>query len=108
MSEEPNNKFYSFASSFINEEKDREQRRLNLIIHNVPESELAESWKIADIECATDIFNVFLGADATVTKVVRLGKNQKPDKPIARLIKVTVDTLDTFQPFALVMLLILC
>ena len=37
--------------------------------------------------------NVYLGADATVTKAVRLGKNQKSDKP--RLIKVTVDTLES-------------
>ena len=80
----------------LNEEKERERRRLNLIIHNAPESAAqdAESRKTEDIECVTDIFNVFLGANATVTKAIRIGK--KPDKNSnkSRLMKVTVDTLE--------------
>ena len=54
----------------MNEEKDKEHRRLNLIIHNAPEStaELAASHKTEDIDLAIDIFNVYLGAKATVTK----------------------------------------
>jgi len=60
----------------MNEEKERECRQLNLIIHNAPESttELAESCKTDDIDCARDNFNIYLGARSTVTKALRLGK----------------------------------
>ena len=70
----------STIASIMNEEKERERRRLNLIIHNLSEStaELAESRKTEDIECVTDICNVCLGANATATKAIRLGK--KPNK----------------------------
>ena len=56
---------------------------------------MAESRKENDIDCATDIFNVYLGAKATVTKALRLGKktDKNADKP--RLMKVTVDTLES-------------
>ena len=64
---------------------------------NAPEStaELTETRKIHDIECATDIFNVYLGSKAIVTKALRLGKksDKNADKP--RLMKVTVDTLES-------------
>ena len=69
---------------------------MNLVIHNAPEStaELAETRKTDDIERATDIFNVYLGAKATVTKALKLGKksDKNADKP--RLTKVTVDTVE--------------
>ena len=80
----------------MNEEKERERRRLNLIIHNAPEStaDVPESHKTEDIERATDIFNVYLGAKTTVTKALRLGKKtESADKP--RLMKITVDTLES-------------
>ena len=89
----------SLASTIVstmNEEKERERRRLNLIIHNAPEStaDVPESRKTEDIERATDIFNVYLGAKATVTKALRLGrKTESANKP--RLMKVTVDTLES-------------
>ena len=56
---------------------------------------MAESRKENDIDCATDIFNVYLGAKTTVTKALRLGKktDKNADKP--RLMKVTVDTLES-------------
>ena len=65
--------------STMNEEKDKERRRLNLIIHNAPEStaDLAVSRKTEDIDLATNIFNVYLGAKATVTKALRLGKKKR-------------------------------
>ena len=81
----------------MNEEKEKERRRLNLIIHNVPESsaESAESRKSYDIEYAVDIFNTYLGAKTSVTRALRLGKkaDKNTDKP--RLMKVMVDTLDS-------------
>ena len=79
----------------INEERDREKRQLNLIVHNLTEStsDRGETRKSEDIKCSTDIFNNhdYLKAKATVTKAVRLGK--KSDKP--RLLKVTVDSIET-------------
>ena len=66
----PSKSIPSTIVNTINEEKEREHRRLNLIIHNAPEStaESAGSRKENDIDCATDIFNVYLGAKTTVTK----------------------------------------
>ena len=83
--------------STMNEEKDKERRWLNLIIHNAPEStaELADSRKTEDIDLATDIFNVYLGAKATVTKALRLGKKTEKNIDKPRLMKVTVDTLES-------------
>ena len=71
----------------INEEKDKEKRRLNLIIHNAPESsaESGDLHKQSDTEFAIDIFNNFLGAKAEVSKAIRLGA--KSDKP--RLLKIS-------------------
>ena len=89
----------SLASTIVstmNEEKEKERRRFNLIIHNVPEStaDVLESHKTEDIGCATDIFNVYLGTKATVTKALRLGKKTEgANKP--RLMKVTVDNLES-------------
>ena len=95
-SHEPPTAITNTIVNTLNEEKERERRRLNLIIHNAPESAAqdAESRKTEDIECATDIFNVFLGANATVTKAIRIGK--KPDKNSnkSRLMKVIVNTLE--------------
>ena len=56
---------------------------------------MAESLKIADIECATDIFNVYLSANATVTKSIRLAKKTDKNSNKPRLMKVTVDTLES-------------
>ena len=77
----------------MNEEKQRELRRLNLIIHNAPEStaKFVESCKTDDIDRATDIFNVYLDAKATVTKPLRLSKKADKNTEKPRLIKVTVD-----------------
>ena len=95
-SPEPPTAIASTIVNTLNEEKERERRRLNLIIHNAPEStaDTAESRKTEDIECATDILNVFLGANTMVTRAIRLGK--KPDKNSnkPRLMKITVDILE--------------
>lgn len=82
----------STVTTAFNEERDRERRQLNLIIHNLPESNASEgeARKTADINHVTDIFK-FLGAKANVTKAIRLGK--KCNKP--RLLKISVDTLES-------------
>jgi len=76
----------------INEEKEREKRQLNLIIHNLAESnlDLGEARKAEDIKHTLDIFNNYLGAKTTVRKAIRLGKRSA--KP--RLLKVTVDSVE--------------
>ena len=76
----------------INEEKEREKRQLNLIIHNLAESDLeqGEVRKAEDINHTLDIFNNYLGAKTTVSKAIRLGKRSA--KP--RLLKVTVDSVE--------------
>ena len=81
----PSETIASTIVSTMNEEKEKERRRLNLIIHNVPESsaESAGSRKSYDIEYAMDIFNTYLGAKTTVTKALILGKktDKNTDKP---------------------------
>ena len=81
----------STVTTAFNEERERERRQLNLIIHNLAESNAneGEARKTADIKHVADIFK-FLGAKASVTKAIRLGK--KSNKP--RLLKVSVDTLE--------------
>ena len=76
----------------MNEERDREKIQLNLIIHNLAESnsDHGETRKSEDIKHTTDIFN-YLRAKATVTKAIRLGK--KSEKP--RLLKVAVNTVES-------------
>ena len=76
----------------INEEKEREKRQLNLIIHNLAQSNLdqGEARKAEDIKHTLDIFNNYLGAKATVSRAIRLGKRSA--KP--RLLKVTVDSVE--------------
>ena len=92
----PSESLASTIVSTMNEEKERECRCLKLIIHNAPEStaDVPESHKTEDIEHATDILNVYLGAKATVTKALRLGKkSESANKP--RLMKVTLDSLES-------------
>lgn len=56
----------------INEEKERAKRQLNLIIHNLAESNLdqGEACRAEDIKHTLDIFNNYLGAKTTVSKAI--------------------------------------
>ena len=68
----------STVTTAFNEERERIQ--LNLIVHNLVESNTNEGVrKTDDIKYVTDIFK-FLGAKASVTKAIRLGK--KSNKPM--------------------------
>ena len=82
----------STVTTAFNEERERERRQLNLIVHNLAESNAnkGEARKTDDIKHVTDIFK-FLGAKASVTKTIQLGK--KSNK--LRLLKITVDTLES-------------
>jgi len=67
---------------------DKEKRCMNLIIHNLPESDATsgQDRKQHDISKVTEVFNKHLGLSANVTNAYRLGK--KSDK--TRLLKVLV------------------
>ena len=80
----------SFVSTFINEEKEKSKRKLNLIIHNVVEStkEDGAARKREDISCISDILQQFLGITVKIEKAFCLG--QRKEKP--RLLKITVNS----------------
>ena len=80
----------STVSSFLTEEKDRERRRLNLILHGVPESnsENIQTRKDHDSTMVQEIFDKHLGVSATIANPIRLGP--KSDKP--RLIRISVSS----------------
>ena len=72
----------------ISEEKEREKRKLNVILHNVaePTSDENNCRKKEDIEQVSNIFQKSLGVAVRVVNAVRLGT--RSDKP--RLLKVSV------------------
>lgn len=78
------------VSSCMSEEKEKQKRKLNLIMHNVPESSSTEGQqrKQDDIVKVREIFANTLQVTSKVTNAVRLGK--KGEK--TRLLKITVDS----------------
>ena len=79
------------VSSVINEEKDKQKRRLNLIVHNMTESnaDQPQTRKEQDIANFQDILTSQLDVRAHISNAIRLGKKGGP-KP--RLLKVTVES----------------
>ena len=75
----------------ISEQKEKEKRQLNLILHNIEESkeEDPQTRKRDDIKKATSLFTKCLGVETLVTNAIRIGK--KCDR--ARLLKVFVSSL---------------
>ena len=75
-------------SSFISEEKDKSKRKLNLIVHNAPESsdEQGAIRKHHDTTYTTDVLQKYLGIGTKIEKAFRLGR--RGEKP--RLLKITV------------------
>lgn len=82
----------------MTEEKDKQKRKLNLIIHNLPESASDDSQqrKHDDEHGVADIFKNVLQVTPNISNVVRLGKrgNKKGEngEDKVRLLKVTVET----------------
>ena len=66
----------STVTSLLREEREREERKLNLIIHGVPEStsETPTERKAYDIDQTSGILSQILEADTSVQDAVRLGK----------------------------------
>ena len=75
--------------SALNENKEKERRRLNIILHQLPEStaENSQTRKNDDISEASKIFNKVLSIPSNFTNAIRLG--QKGAKP--RLLRITLD-----------------
>jgi len=71
------------------EEKDKDKRKLNVILHNVeePTAEDGLARKKTDMDVAAKIFKKNLGVSVKVNNAVRLGKKNKP-----RLLKISVDS----------------
>jgi len=95
--EEPKKQFSSFMSSFMNEEKEKEKRCLNLIIHNIKLKESADAdssvRKKHDINLVDSILKQYLGISTKIEKAIHLGKHSDKsgtDKP--RLFKITVSS----------------
>ena len=74
-------------------QKEKESRRLNLIIHNMAESNdsAAANRKKNDIDNATDILQRYVGITATIKNASRIGK-KLTDK--SRLLKITLNSED--------------
>ena len=82
------------VSSVLNEEKDKARRRLNLIVHGVPESQsdTGISRRDDDINFVSSCLKDHLDISVTIEKAFRFGKRSdtQPDRP--RLLKITLNS----------------
>ena len=87
------NSTFEVSNSYINEEKERSRRRLNVIVHNVAElsAESGSERKSHDISNVASIFDKYVGVKVKVTNANRIGR-RKDDQPRPRLIKVSVES----------------
>ena len=77
-------------NDYINEEKEKAKRHLNIIIYNIPESasEDGNTRKKHDTDLVTDICQQHLNTKVSINKCFRIGK--KGAKP--RLLKISLGT----------------
>ena len=82
----------SMTASIFSEEKEKDKRKMNLIVHNYPEptSSEAQARKKEDIENISTLLNQFVNVPATITDASRLGKRSEGP----RLTKITVSTIE--------------
>ena len=75
------------VTSLINEEREKEKRKLNVIVHNLPECDDPDpsNRKSHDISKTSSIVDKYLSVSTTITQAIRIGK--KREKP--RLFKIT-------------------
>lgn len=87
------NHISTIVSSYINEEKEKAKRRLNLIVHNLEESssENGAARQKDDIDRITSIIQNHVEVTPHISKAVRLGKRQENQEK-ARLLKITVSS----------------
>ena len=83
----------SLTTSLFNEQKEREKRRMNLVLHNMPESTASEgaARKKDDILKVTSVLKDSLKIKPTINNAVRIGKKGS-DKP--RLLKITIGSTE--------------
>ena len=83
------NSVSSITVSVVDEQRDREKRKLNLIFHNVVESTKPDgsARKNDDINFVKDLLHDYIGIDPTISNAIRIGK-KSDDK--TRLLKVSV------------------
>ena len=64
------------TASVTAEQKEKEKRRFNVIVHNLPESSASDAQvrKDDDITQCTTLFKKYMNASVSVTNAVRLGK----------------------------------
>ena len=72
----PSDELSNAVKSVINEEKERNKRKLNLIMHNIAksEAEAPDIHKQEDTKQVTYIFSKQLNVQANISNIVRLGK----------------------------------
>ena len=79
------------ALTLAAEQKEKQKRGLNLIIHNVEESNAVggATRRKDDISKCSDIFQTYLGVSATINKAFRLGKKSSK----ACLLKISLSDI---------------
>ena len=84
----------NIATTSVNEEKEKEKRQFNLILHNIKESDATDNSKRKEDVCAaTIVFKDYLDVEVSITKCFRIGKKRDdPNKPC--LLKITVSSID--------------
>ena len=80
----------NIAVSINAEQKEKEKRQLNIIVHNLEESSASEgaSRKGDDITKCSSLFQKYLGVTVTIQNAIRLGK--RSDK--SRLLKISLSS----------------
>ena len=75
------------AASVATEQKEKEKRQMNIILHNLEESNAADGTarKQDGIKKCLSVFQTYLGQSVSITNAFRLG--QRAEKP--RLLKVS-------------------
>ena len=79
------------AVSLVSEQKEKERRQLNIIVHKLKESTATDgpSRKSDDIKRCESLFQTYLGIEVSIANTFRLG--QKSDKP--RFLKLSLSSL---------------
>ena len=74
----------SVVVSVLNKEKDKERRKLNVIVHGIPEANLKNHWKGKHMILNRLILK-HLEVDVAVDNTIRLGKKDKDKCHILRI-----------------------
>ena len=89
-SQTPNPTIISTINAILSEEREKEKRQLNLIVHQLAEStkEDPKSRKTDDIDASSKLIQKYIGTPATITNAIRLGSKGAK----LRLLKISVSS----------------